>query len=46
MRAYHTFLTLYASTPENGQTHSNNSLAKADKLFDCLTIFWDWCLKG
>ena len=29
-------LTLYASTPQNGQTYSNNSLAKADKLFECV----------
>ena len=27
-------LTLYKPIPENGQTHSNNSLAKADELFE------------
>ena len=27
------FLTLYAPTPQNGQTHSNNSSAVADEFF-------------
>ena len=27
-------LTLKAPTPQNGQTHSNNSSATADKLFE------------
>ena len=30
-------LTLTAPTPQNGQTHSNNLSAAADKLFEC---FW------
>ena len=29
-------LTLYGATPHNGQTHSNKSSAKADKLFECV----------
>ena len=29
-----------APTPQNGQTHSNNSLAKADKLYECV---WPFC---
>ena len=28
------FLTLYAPTPQNGQTHSNSLPAKTDELFD------------
>ena len=31
------FLTFYAPTPQNGETHSNNSSAFADKLF--LSLF-------
>ena len=27
-------LTTYALTPQNGQTHSNNSSTVADKLFE------------
>ena len=27
--------------PENSQTHSNNSLAKASKLFECFWPFWE-----
>ena len=27
-------LTLYEATPQNGQTHSNNSLDLADELFE------------
>ena len=30
------YLTLQTSTPQNGQTHSSNSSAKADKLFECV----------
>ena len=30
------YLTYQASTPQNGQTQSNNSSAKADKLFECV----------
>ena len=33
-------LNLLAPTPHNGQTHSNNSLAVANKLFDCV---WPFC---
>ena len=29
-------VTLYASTPENGQTHSSNLSALADVLFQCV----------
>ena len=29
--------------PQNGQTHSNNSLAKADKVFECV---WPFCGVG
>ena len=29
-------LTLYALTPQNGQTHSNNSSAFPDELFECI----------
>ena len=29
-------LTLWALTPQNGQTHSSNSSAKADGLFVCV----------
>ena len=33
-------LTLSAPASQNGQTHSNNSLAKADALFECV---WPFC---
>ena len=33
-------LSLKAPTPENGQTHSNNLLATAKKLFECV---WSFC---
>ena len=26
--------------PQNGQRHSNNLLAVADKLFECVSLFW------
>ena len=29
-------LTLLAPTPQNGQTHSNNSSVTAEELFECL----------
>ena len=32
-------LTPLASTLQNGQTHSNNSSAFADKLFKCVWLF-------
>ena len=31
-----TVLTLGAPNPQNGQTHSNNFSATADKLFECV----------
>ena len=34
------FLTLKAPISQNGQTHSNNSSAKADELFECV---WPFC---
>ena len=36
-------LTLLTSTPQNRQTHSNNSLATAGKLFECV---WQFCGVG
>ena len=33
-------IILWAPTPQNGQTHSKNSSAVADELFECLTILW------
>ena len=32
-------LNLYALTPQNSQTHSNNSLALADELLECVWPF-------
>ena len=32
-------LTLLASTSQNGETHSNNSSAIADELFECVSTF-------
>ena len=29
-------LTLYKPTPQNGQTHSKTSSARADELFECV----------
>ena len=29
-----------SAKPQNGQTHSNNSLATAKKLFECV---WQFC---
>ena len=37
-------LTPYAPTPQNGQTHQNNSLETA--VWVCLIILWGWRLKG
>ena len=35
-------LTLYAPTPQNGQTHSNNLVAICRRIvWLCLTILWD-----
>ena len=31
------------SIPQNGQTHSNNSPATADELFECV---WPFCKVG
>ena len=33
------YLTLKPPIPQNGQTHSNNSSATADKLFECVSPF-------
>ena len=33
-------LTLSATTPQNGQTNSNNSSATANEMFDCVWLFW------
>ena len=33
-------LTIQAPTPQNGQTHPNNSSAKGDELFKCV---WSFC---
>ena len=41
------YLTLQAPTPQNGQTHSNNSSATADELFlSVLNHFMGLALKG
>ena len=32
-------LTFQASTPQNAQTHSNNSLSVAYELFECVNVF-------
>ena len=41
------FLTLYAPISQNGQTHWNNSSANCQRIVGvCLTILWDWHLKG
>ena len=37
------FLILIVPTPQNGQTHSNNSLAFANELFECV---WPFCGVG
>ena len=40
-------LTLWAPTPENSQTYSNNSSADSRRFVCvCLTISWGWRLKG
>ena len=40
-------LTLSAAIPQNGQTHSNNLSAICRRIvWVCLTILWNWCLKG
>ena len=36
-------LTLYTPTSQNGQKHSNNSSAVADKFFECV---WPFCGVG
>ena len=36
-------LTLYAQTPQNGQTHSSNSSADGNELFEC---DWSFCGVG
>ena len=41
------FLTLYAPISQDGQTHWNNSSANCQWIvWVCLTILWDWHLKG
>ena len=35
VKAKETYLTIYALTPQNGQTHSNNSSAISDELSEC-----------
>ena len=37
------YLTLTATTPQNGQTDSNNSSATADELLECV---WQFCWVG
>ena len=32
-------LTRQATTPQNGQTHSNKSLAVAEESFECVWLF-------
>ena len=39
----HISITLFALTPQNGQTHSNNSLPTADELLECV---WPFCGVG
>ena len=39
-------LRLWVPTPQNGQTHSNNSSAAADELFECVWPFVGLVLKG
>ena len=39
-------LTLYAPTPQNDQTHSNNSSAKADGLFEFVDHLLGLALEG
>ena len=40
------YLTLQAPTPQNGQTHSNNSLAVADELLSVFDHFVELALGG
>ena len=37
------FLTLWAPTPQNSQTHSNKLSVVADELFECV---WPFCRVG
>ena len=40
-------LTLHAPIQQNGQTHSKNSSANCRRIaWACLTILWNWHLKG
>ena len=34
------YFSITLLTPKNGRTHSNNSLAVADELFECV---WPFC---
>ena len=46
-KAFSVSLTLSAPISQNGQTHSNNSSAIPRRIvWVCLTILWDWRLKG
>ena len=38
--SYARILTLLAPTLKNGQTHTNNSSAIAEELFECVWSFW------
>ena len=40
------YLTSSAQTPQNGEMHSNNLLAKADKFFSVFDHFVGLLLKG
>ena len=42
-----TKITIYAPTPQNGQTHSNNSSGICQRIVRvCLTILWGCRLEG
>ena len=49
---FHLLITLkfklnpLSANSQNAQTHSNNSLAVADKLFECVWLFCVFALKG
>ena len=43
---FHTLVTLYAPTPQNGQTYSNNFSAITHKFFGCVWHFVGLTLKG
>ena len=40
-------MAILRANPKNGQTHSNNSSAICRRIvLVCLTILWNWHLKG